>query len=98
MDLENTDRIKQNAFPMGLKQIDFVKVDIEDGEIKFRKNSAAFLRSVDAKLIVEPHHVYGKMSTEPCCRMLESAGFAVHVRGKAGESEPLIEALPASGG
>jgi FkbM family methyltransferase len=82
---------------MRLKQIDFVKVDIEGGEIEFLKNAAAFLRSVDAKLIVEPHYVDGKMSTEPCCRMLESAGFAVHVRGKVGESEPLIEAVPAGG-
>jgi FkbM family methyltransferase len=82
------------ASETGLKHIDFVKVDIEGGEIELLNNSATFLRSVDAKLIVEPHRVNGTMTTEQCCKLLESAGFAIHVRDKVGESEPLIEAVP----
>ncbi len=79
---------------IGLKRIDFVKVDIEGGEIELLKNSAETFRRVHAKLIVEPHRVNGEMTTEQCCNLLEAAGFAVHVRGKVGESEPLIEAVP----
>ena len=36
----------------------------------------------------------GVMSTESCCSMLESAGYRVNVRGRVGESEALIEAIP----
>jgi FkbM family methyltransferase len=78
----------------GLDHIDFVKVDIEGGEIELLEHSAGTLKGVNAKLIVEPHWVNGTMSTERCCKMLEAAGFAISVRGKVGESEPLIEAIP----
>jgi hypothetical protein len=79
----------------GLKHIDFIKVDIEGGETELLKNSAMLMRSIDAKLIIEPHRVNGKLNTEDCRRLLESAGYAVHVRDKSEGSEPLIEALPA---
>jgi FkbM family methyltransferase len=79
----------------GLKHIDFIKVDIEGGETELLKNSAILMRSIDAKLIIEPHRVNGKLNTEDCRRLLESAGYAVHVRDKSEGSEPLIEALPA---
>jgi FkbM family methyltransferase len=78
---------------VGLKHVDFIKVDIEGGETELLKNSGTFMRSVGAKLIIEPHRVNGKLNTGECCRLLESAGYAVHVRGKAEGSEPLIEAL-----
>lgn len=52
------------------------------------------MRSVDAKLIIEPHRVNGKLNTEECRVSLKSAGYAVHVRDKIEASEPLIEALP----
>jgi FkbM family methyltransferase len=78
----------------GLKHVDFIKVDIEGGETELLKNSAVFMKGVDAKLIIEPHRVNGKLNTEECRRSLESAGFAVHVRDKLEASEPLIEARP----
>jgi len=78
----------------GLTRADFIKIDIEGCEVKVLESSAGFLKGTGAKLIVEPHFVYGAMSTERCSRLLESAGFKVRVRGKVGESEPLIEATP----
>jgi FkbM family methyltransferase len=78
----------------GLARADFIKIDIEGGEVEVLKSSAPFLKSVQARLIVEPHFVDGSLSTERCRGYLEAAGFRVNVRGKIGESEPLIEATP----
>jgi FkbM family methyltransferase len=78
----------------GLHHVDFIKVDIEGGEVELLKHSADAIKNVKAKLIVEPHWVDNKMTTAECCSILESAGFSTHVRDKVGESEPLIEAVP----
>ena len=77
-----------------LSHVDFVKIDIEGCEIKVLEASAISLRALGARLIVEPHSVSGVMSTESCCSMLELAGYRVNVRGRVGESEALIEAIP----
>ena len=77
----------------GLTRLDFVKLDIEGGEIEVLQSSANFLARLKTKLIVEPHWVGGSMSTERCTKLLESAGYTVRVREKVGESEPLIEAI-----
>ncbi len=78
----------------GLSRADFVKIDIEGGEVEVLGASAGFLNEIKARLIVEPHLVKGELCTEQCRRMLESAGYKVRVREKVGESEPLIEAIP----
>ena len=78
----------------GLSHADFVKIDIEGGEVEVLESSASFLNRMKARLIVEPHVVKGKLCTEECRSMLESAGYKVKVRDKVGESEPLIEAVP----
>ena len=84
------DFFQQNS----LARADFIKIDIEGGEVEVLNSSAPFLKSVQARLIVEPHFVDGSLSTERCRGYLEAAGFRVDVRGKIGESEPLIEATP----
>lgn len=78
----------------GLSRADFVKIDIEGCEVEVLEASAGFLKEVKARLIVEPHLVKGKSSTEQCRRIMESAGYKVRVRDKVGESEPLIEGIP----
>jgi FkbM family methyltransferase len=78
----------------GLSRANFVKIDIEGGEVEVLESSASFLNRMKARLIVEPHLVKGKLCTEECRRLLESAGYKVRVREKVGESEPLIEAIP----
>jgi FkbM family methyltransferase len=77
-----------------LDHADFIKIDIEGGEIEVLGASASFLRDMNARLIVEPHMVGGVISTDRCCRLLQSAGYKVQIRQKVGESEPLIEAVP----
>jgi len=78
----------------GLTHVDFAKVDIEGCEIEVLESSAASLKEIGARLIVEPHYVDGLMSTQRCARLLEAAGFRVHVRIATGGSEALIEAMP----
>jgi FkbM family methyltransferase len=77
----------------GLAHVDFIKVDIEGGEIELLASSVEFLARIKPKLIVEPHWVAGSLSTERCVRLLESAGYSVRIREKVGESEPMIEAV-----
>ena len=83
------DFFQQNS----LARADFIKIDIEGGEVEVR-NSSAPLKSVQARLIVEPHFVDGSLSTSDAAATWRQPGFRVDVRGKIGESEPLIEATP----
>lgn len=78
----------------GLDRVDFVKMDIEGGEVEVLKSSGSFLKQMGARLIVEPHLVKGELCTEQCRGFLQSAGYKVKVRDKVGESEALIEAVP----
>ncbi|HEX3966870.1 MAG TPA: FkbM family methyltransferase [Edaphobacter sp.] len=78
----------------GITKVDFVKIDIEGGETELLKRSANTLRKLGARLIIEPHRVGGKLNTGECCKLLEAAGYSVHVRDKTPGSEALIEARP----
>lgn len=80
----------------GLRKVDFIKVDIEGGEVALLQTSAATMKNLGAKLIIEPHHINGKLDTQDCCALLKSAGYSVRVRDKVPGSEALIEAIPAS--
>jgi FkbM family methyltransferase len=77
----------------GLERVDFIKVDIEGGEIELLESSVDFLAVLKTKLIVEPHWVNGSMSTGRCSRLLTLAGYTVRIREKMGESEQMIEAV-----
>jgi FkbM family methyltransferase len=78
----------------GLTHVDFVKVDIEGGEIAMLENSMEFLASIKTRMIMEPHWVGGELTTERCRSLLESAGYETHVREKVGELDSLIEVVP----
>ena len=71
-----------------LERADFVKIDIEGGEIEVLGASANFLRRMNARLIVEPHLVGGTMSTVRCCQLLQSAGYRVTYAKKSGNPNP----------
>jgi FkbM family methyltransferase len=78
----------------GLHRVDFIKVDIEGGEIQLLENSTEFLSRTKPRMIVEPHMVAGTISTQRCREFMERAGYRVNVRAQVGESAPLIEGLP----
>ena len=76
----------------GISHIDFIKLDIEGGETEVLKSSGAALKRLNARLIIEPHRVGGKLNTQECRQLLQTHGFRVHVRDKTPGSEALIEA------
>jgi FkbM family methyltransferase len=78
----------------GLDHIDFIKVDIEGGELELLEHSTEFLSRMKPRMIVEPHLVGGVISTQRCCEFLERAGYQINLREQGGGLDPLIEALP----
>lgn len=89
-----TIRLQDFISANGLRHVDFIKIDVEGCEIELLSSSAVFLKSIGARLIIEPHYVGGVLSTSRCVSLLEGAGYRVNVRSEAGESEALIEAIP----
>jgi FkbM family methyltransferase len=87
--------IEQFCLQQKITRVDFIKIDIEGGEVQLLTSSASALKNLNAKLIIEPHKIEGKLVTEQCCNLLRSHGYAVHVREKTVGSEALIEAVPA---
>ena len=91
----DTITIEQFCRQQNLTHVDFIKIDIEGAELQVLTSSAPTLKSLNVKLIIEPHFVGGKLVTGALCDLLKSAGYAVHVRDKTAGSEALIEAVPA---
>ena len=91
----DTITIEQFCRQHNLTHVDFIKIDIEGAELQVLTSSAPTLKSLNVKLIIEPHFVGGKLVTGALCDLLKSAGYAVHVRDKTAGSEALIEAVPA---
>jgi FkbM family methyltransferase len=87
--------IEQFCRQQNIAHVDFIKLDIEGGELQVLTSSASALKSLNARLIIEPHLIEGKLVTGALCDLLRSAGYAVHVRDKTDGSEALIEAVPA---
>jgi hypothetical protein len=77
----------------GLQDVDFIKVDIEGGEIALLESSQDFLRASKARMIIEPHIVKGKLNADQCCRLLKSAGRTARIREQLGAPVPLIESV-----
>jgi FkbM family methyltransferase len=77
-----------------LEKIDFIKIDIEGGEIEVLESSRDVLLRYTPKIIVEPHHVSGALSTEKCCTILREIGYQITLIEQFGSSIPLIAASP----
>jgi FkbM family methyltransferase len=77
-----------------IDQIDFIKIDIEGGEIEVLKASQDVLTQLKPRMIVEPHYVDGSMSTDRCREILLRCGYRVNLIPQFGSSTPLLEATP----
>ena len=75
-----------------LEKIDFIKIDIEGGEIEVLQSSRDVLLRYTPKIVVEPHYVGGELSTEKCCAILRESGYQVTLIEQFGSSTPLIAA------
>jgi FkbM family methyltransferase len=73
-----------------VQQVDLIKIDIEGAEIEVLEHAARWLTGRKARLIVEPHHVNGTLSTDRCVAVLERAGFSVRLTEQVGVFPPLI--------
>jgi len=78
----------------GIDKVDFIKMDIEGAEIEVLKASQQILTRLKPRLIVEPHLVESRMSTDPCCEILANCGYKIRLIQQIGFSVPLIEATP----
>ncbi len=76
-----------------LEKIDFIKIDIEGGEIEVLESSKDVLLRYTPKIVVEPHYVGGELSTEKCCGILRESGYQVTLMEQFGSSIPLIAAV-----
>jgi FkbM family methyltransferase len=79
----------------GLNRLDFVKIDIEGGEIEVLQASQEILSRLKPRLIIEPHYVEGDMSTDRCRKILAGYGYTTELVPQSGSSTPLIAAVPA---
>jgi FkbM family methyltransferase len=79
----------------GLDRLDFVKIDIEGGEIEALQASQQILSRLKPRLIIEPHYVAGEMSTDRCRKILDGYGYTTELIPQLGSSTPLIAAVPA---
>ena len=77
-----------------IEKIDFMKIDIEGGEIEVLESSRDVLLRYAPKIIVEPHYVGGELSTEKCCTILRETGYQITLLEQFGSSTPLIAASP----
>lgn len=77
----------------GLATVDFIKADIEGGEA-FIFEDGEFFRRFKPRIIVEPHMVEGRMSSEKVARDLGAFGYACQPVPQLGLSTPLLECTP----
>jgi hypothetical protein len=75
-----------------LKKISLIKCDIEGGEIAIFEDEK-FFSNYQPRIIVEPHFIDGKLSTEKVSKRLESYGYSVTEVMQPGVQYPLLECV-----
>jgi hypothetical protein len=70
-------------------------MDIEGAELAVLRKAGKFLRVHQPRLVIEPHIVEGKMSTEEICHILKSYGYVTELLQQGVQNWPLIAARPA---
>jgi FkbM family methyltransferase len=77
-----------------IQKLDFIKMDIEGGEVKVLESAKEILAKLRPKMIIEPHYIDNQLSTTACRQILESIGYTVKLIEQYGVALPLIEATP----
>ncbi|HEV7287950.1 FkbM family methyltransferase [Sphingomonas sp.] len=76
-----------------LPSVDFIKADIEGGEAFIFEDRDFFAR-YSPRIVVEPHLVDGRMSTEKVTRDLEAFGYRCETVPQLGSEIPLLVCTP----
>ncbi|MEP6811283.1 MAG: FkbM family methyltransferase [Chthoniobacterales bacterium] len=85
--------LEEAARLAGASSVACVKMDIEGAEVAVLQAAGDFLQRHRPRLVIEPHLVEGRMSTEPIMAILRRAGYRVDVISQ-GKDWPLISATP----
>lgn len=75
-----------------LPRVDFIKMDIEGSELSVITQSTAFFARHRPRMIIEPHIVDGRLTTEPITAFLGSLGYVCSVIEQNALTIPLITA------
>jgi FkbM family methyltransferase len=86
--------LERAADILGAKRVAGIKMDIEGSELIVLKSARDFLIKHQPRLVVEPHHVDGKLVTEEVCSLLQSYGFETELLSQGADDWPLIAARP----
>ena len=93
VNLINSFTLSRIADSLNLSRVDFVKCDIEGGEIEMLADSY-FFRHYKPRIIIECHNLpSGGDSVAPCIRLLDSIGYKSNVVSQDGYPLPLIQAV-----
>lgn len=84
-----SDIVKQNK----VTRVDFIKCDIEGAE-SFIFEDKEFFNSFRPRIIVEPHLINGRLTSDKVMADLESYGYKCHSIKQEGVDLPLIECIP----
>jgi FkbM family methyltransferase len=86
--------LERAAEVLGVNRIAAIKMDIEGSEIAVLKSARNFLTHHQPRLVIEPHHIDGKLVTGEVCDILQSYGFKTELLSQGAEDWPLISAYP----
>lgn len=78
----------------GIDEIHFIKMDIEGSEIDAIDNSKDFFKKHRPRIIIEPHFVNGKLTSERIMKSLTDFGYKCKVIEQTGVCLPLITGTP----
>lgn len=78
-----------------LEKVDFIKCDIEGGEMKVFKDKE-FFKKYSPKIIIETHylHDYTEMTTPIVKNLLDKIGYSYKEVQQDGFDLPLLECVP----
>lgn len=74
----------------GIKQLDFVKLDVEGAEIAILEHAGEFWDRFRPDFVIEPHRVHGEMTTPRIGAVLRRYGYRCEVLPQAHLRLPLI--------
>ena len=77
-----------------LKEVDFIKCDIEGGETVVFKD-LEFFKKHKPKIIIEPHNIFDKSVVHECVKQMSALGYRVRLVKQGAFLEiPLLECYP----
>jgi FkbM family methyltransferase len=88
-------RLDSIANEFNLKQVDFIKMDIEGSEIDVLDSSREFIAKFKPRFIIEPHFIDGKINTSLVVQIFSELNYNVElIKQGSFNYQPLIYTFP----